>query len=219
MVWVNWRGVARFEDGVAVRMAGSLSDLAERGSSYDALTSLPGRPLFRDRLKHAIALHRNDASKGDGAATQGACTMFAVLLLDLNRFKAVNDTFGHHVGDQLLQLVARRLEACVRAADLVARMSGDEIDVLLESIDLADATDHARQIAAALAVPYRIGAHTVTSGASIGLVANQAGLATTDDYLRAANAAMYQAKSHASSVHVFAEHAGDQEEVEGNRLA
>jgi len=145
--------------------------------------------------------------------------MFAVLLLDLNRFKAVNDTFGHHVGDQLLQLVARRLEACVRAADLVARMSGDEIDVLLESIDLADATDHARQIAAALAVPYRIGAHTVTSGASIGLVANQAGLATTDDYLRAANAAMYQAKSHASSVHVFAEHAGDQEEVEGNRLA
>jgi len=219
MVWVNWRGVARFEDGVAVRMAGSLSDLAERGSSYDALTNLPGRPLFRDRLQHAIALHRNDASRGDGAATQGASTMFAVLLLDLNRFKAVNDTYGHHVGDQLLQQVARRLEACVRAADLVARMSGDEFDVLLESIDLADATDRARQIAAALAVPYRIGTHTVTSGASIGLVASQAGLATTDDYLRAADAAMYQAKSHASGVHVFAEHAGDQEEVEGNRLA
>ena len=61
LVWVNWRGVAEFEDGAAVRMAGSLSDLAERGSSYDALTNLPGRPLFRDRLAHAIALHRNEA--------------------------------------------------------------------------------------------------------------------------------------------------------------
>ena len=213
LVWVNWRGVAQFEDGIAVRMAGSLSDLAERGSSYDALTDLPGRPLFRDRLEHAIALHRNDASNGDGASTQGASTMFAVLLLDLNRFKAVNDTFGHHVGDQLLQQVARRLESCVRTVDLVARMSGDEFNVLLESIDLADATTRARQIAAALAAPYRIGAHTVTGGASIGLVGSQAGLATTDDYLRAADAAMYQAKSHASGVHVFSGNGGEQQEV------
>src|SRR5690606_17902594 len=64
LVWVNWRGVARFEEGVAVRMAGSLSDLAERGGSYDALTNLPGRPLFRDRLDHAIALYRNGPSPG-----------------------------------------------------------------------------------------------------------------------------------------------------------
>jgi len=199
LVWVNWRGVARFEDGVAVRMAGSLSDLAERGSSYDALTSLPGRPLFRDRLAHAIALQRYD----DGLARAGT-TMFAVLLLDLNRFKAVNDTHGHHVGDQLLQQVARRLESCVRTVDLVARMSGDEFNVLLESIDPAEAVERARQIAAALEAPYEIGGHTVRSGASIGLVCSAPGLATIDDYLRAADAAMYQAKSRSMGVCVFA---------------
>ncbi len=203
LVWVNWRGVAQFEDGVAVRMAGSLSDLAERGSSYDALTNLPGRPLFRDRLAHAIALHRNEAAKDDDVLVRGGTTMFAVLLLDLNRFKAVNDTLGHHVGDQLLQQVARRLESCVRTVDLVARMSGDEFNVLLESIDPAEAAARARQIAAALEVPYEIGAHTVTSGASIGLVSSASGLATIDDYLRAADAAMYRAKSQSLGVCVF----------------
>ncbi|TAM62263.1 MAG: diguanylate cyclase [Rhodanobacter sp.] len=203
LVWLNWRGVAQFENGVAVRMAGSLSDLAERGSSYDALTNLPGRPLFRDRLEHAIALHQDGASKRGDASTQGDTTMFAVLLLDLNQFKAVNDTLGHHVGDQLLQQVARRLESCVRAVDLVARMSGDEFNVLLECVDQAGATDRARQIAAALAAPYQIGTHTVTCGASIGVVSSQAGFATTDDYLRAADAAMYQAKSKAWGVCVF----------------
>lgn len=195
LVWLNWRGVAQFEKGMAVRMAGSLSDLAERGSSYDALTNLPGRPLFRDRLEHAIALHHDGASRSGDAPAQADPTMFAVLLLDLDGFKAVNDTLGHHVGDQLLQQVARRLEACVRAVDLVARMSGDEFNVLLESVDPADATDRARQIAAALAAPYQIGAHTVSCPASIGVVVSQAGFATTDDYLRAADTAMYLAKS------------------------
>ena len=203
LVWLNWRGVAHFEDGVAVRMAGSLSDLAERGSSYDTLTNLPGRPLFRDRLEHAIALHQDGAPKRGDAPPPGDNTMFAVLLLDLDRFKAVNDTLGHHVGDQLLQQVARRLESCVRAIDLVARMSGDEFNVLLECVDPAGATDRARQIAAALAAPYRIDTHTVTCGASIGVVSSQAGFATTDDYLRAADAAMYQAKSHRLGVCVF----------------
>ncbi len=203
LVWLNWRGVAQFEDGAAVRMAGSLSDLAERGSSYDALTNLPGRPLFRDRLEHAIALHRDAASKAGDAPTRGDTTMFAVLMMDLDRFKAVNDTLGHHVGDQLLQQVARRLESCVRAVDLVARMSGDEFNVLLEGVDHAGAVDRAGQIAAVLAAPYRIGVHTVTCGASIGVVGSQAGFATTDDYLRAADAAMYRAKSHGSGVCVF----------------
>lgn len=200
LVWVNWRGVAQFENGVAVRMAGSLSDLAERGSSYDALTNLPGRPLFRDRLEHAIALHRK---AGEGAPVAGDPTMFAVLMLDLDRFKLVNDTWGHHVGDQLLQQVARRLESCVRAVDLVARMSGDEFNVLLESVGPADAAERARQIAAALSAPYRIGTHTVLTGASIGLVSSHARLKTSDDYLRAADAAMYEAKSLPSGLSVF----------------
>jgi len=203
LVWVNWRGVAQFENGVAVRMAGSLSDLAERGSSYDALTSLPGRPLFRDRLEHAIALHRTGAGAGDGAPVAGDPTRFAVLMLDLDGFKLVNDTWGHHVGDQLLQQVARRLEGCVRAVDLVARMSGDEFNVLLESVDPADAAERARQIAAALSAPYSIGTHTVRTGASIGLVSSHAQLKTSDDYLRAADAAMYEAKSLPSGLSVY----------------
>ena len=210
LVWVNWRGVAQFEDGTAVRMAGSLSDLAERGGSYDALTNLPGRPLFRDRLEHAIALHRNAPASGQDTLVNDVSTKFAVLLLDLNRFKQVNDTLGHHVGDLLLQQVARRLESCVRAIDLVARMSGDEFNVLLESIDPADAASRAREIAAALAAPYTIGTHIVTSGASIGLVCSHAGLATTDDYLRAADAAMYRAKSEVLGVWVRPEN-GDGE--------
>ncbi|MFK2902540.1 PAS domain-containing protein [Dyella ginsengisoli] len=208
LVWLNWRGVAQFENGVAVRMAGSLSDLAERGSSYDALTNLPGRPLFRDRLEHAIALHHDGASKRGDTPTQGDPTMFAVLVLDLDGFKAVNDTLGHHAGDQLLQQVARRLESCVRAIDLVARMSGDEFNVLLESVDHAGATDRAHQIAAALATPYQIGTHTVSCPASIGVVSSQAGFATTDDYLRAADAAMYRAKSQRLGVCVYSESGG-----------
>ena len=203
LVWVNWRGLAEFENGVAVRMAGSLSDLAERGSSYDALTNLPGRPLFRDRLAQLIALQQNEAVNDDGRPTRGETTMFAVLLLDLNGFKAVNDTYGHHVGDQLLQQVARRLESCVRSVDLVARMSGDEFNVLLESIDPAEASQRAEQIAAALAAPYVVGEHTVISSASIGLVSSASRLATVDDYLRAADAAMYRAKSQSSGVCVF----------------
>ncbi len=203
LVWVNWRGLAEFEDGIAVRMAGSLSDLAERGSSYDALTNLPGRPLFRDRLAQLIALQQSEAANGDGMPTRDSATMFAVLLLDLNRFKMVNDTYGHHVGDQLLQQVARRLESCVQAVDLVARMSGDEFNVLLESIDPAETSQRADQIADALAEPYVIGTHTVISGASIGLASSASRLATVDDYLREADNAMYRAKSQSLGVCVF----------------
>ena len=205
VMWVNWRGVAHIEQGVALRMAGSLSDLAERSSSYDSLTNLPGRPLFRDRLEHAIARRKESAAKNDPAPDHGETTLFAVLLLDLDGFKAVNDTLGHHVGDELLEQVARRLESSVRATDLVARMSGDEFNVLLESADHTRATARAKQIAEALAAPYQIEANTVICGASIGVVCSQAALATTDDYLRAADAAMYHAKSNRLGVYVFAD--------------
>ena len=201
-LWVNWRGVAQFEGDVPVRMAGSLSDLAERGSSYDTLTNLPGRPLFRDRVEHALALHREAQARcGDAPVDRAAC--FAVLLLDLDRFKAVNDAHGHHVGDLLLQAVAQRLESCVRAVDLVARMSGDEFNVLLEDIDHDGAVARADQIARTLAAPYELGPHIVATAASIGLVTSRAALASTDAYLRAADAAMYRAKSAGGGVCVF----------------
>jgi diguanylate cyclase (GGDEF)-like protein/PAS domain S-box-containing protein len=202
-VWVNWRGIAHFENRVAVRMAGSFSDLAERGSSYDILTNLPGRPLFRDRLEYAIAMQLDATQKHSPTTARSETNLFAVLLLDLNHFKSVNDTLGHYAGDELLQHVARRLESSVRSTDLVARMGGDEFIVLLELVNLANATEKAKQIAAALGAPYQLGAHNVKSGASIGVVGSEAGFKTTDDYLRAADAAMYQAKSDGSGVHVF----------------
>jgi diguanylate cyclase (GGDEF)-like protein/PAS domain S-box-containing protein len=202
-VWVNWRGIAHFEHSVAMRMAGSFSDLAERGSSYDTLTNLPGRPLFRDRLDQAIAAKHDTELKNDSTDARNETLMFAVLLLDLNHFKSVNDSLGHHAGDELLQHVARRLESSVRSMDLVARMSGDEFTVLLESVNLVDAIAKAKHIAAALSAPYQLGTHTVLSSSSIGVVGSQAGFATTDDYLRAADTAMYQAKSSGVGVHVF----------------
>ena len=100
--------------------------------------------------------------------------------------------------------MARRLEACVRAVDLVARMSGDEFNVLLESVSPADAEARARQIVSALAAPYDIGALQVVTSASIGLVCSNARLTTSDGYLRAADAAMYEAKSRALAVSVSA---------------
>jgi diguanylate cyclase (GGDEF)-like protein/PAS domain S-box-containing protein len=192
LVWVNWRGLARFENGVAVRVAGSLSDLAERGSSYDALTNLPGRPLFRDRLVHTIALHREKQLSG-----------FAVLLMDLNGFKRINDSFGHLVGDALLQQVARRLEASVHPGDLVARMSGDEFMVLLESVSPEEALMVANRIYSSLAEPYSLEGHTISSGVSVGLVSQQAHFEVIDDYLRAADVAMYQAKTQQVGVCVY----------------
>jgi diguanylate cyclase (GGDEF)-like protein/PAS domain S-box-containing protein len=203
--WVNWRGLAQIENGIAMRIAGSLSDLAERSSFYDSLTNLPGRPLFRDRLEHAIAMALAGPTKNEPAhdPTRTHCdsTMFAVLLLDLNGFKAVNDTLGHQTGDALLQQVARRLEANVRQADLVARTGGDEFVVLLESADLANAAARAHTIASALAVPYEVNGHTVTSGASIGVVSSEAKLVAVDEYLREADAAMYKAKTSGASVY------------------
>jgi diguanylate cyclase (GGDEF)-like protein/PAS domain S-box-containing protein len=190
LLWVNWRGLAHVENGAAVRMAGSLSDLAQRSSSYDALTNLPGRPLFRDRLAHAISM------RSEGAR-------FAVLLLDLNGFKAVNDSLGHHEGDALLQRVARRLEANVRQADLVARLGGDEFVVLLESVDLAQATQRANHLAQALSEPYPLDENVVRCSASIGVVASDLPSSSVDDFLRAADNAMYRAKRAGHPTAVF----------------
>jgi diguanylate cyclase (GGDEF)-like protein/PAS domain S-box-containing protein len=201
--WVNWRGLAHFENGIAVRVAGSFTDLAERGSSYDPLTNLPGRPLFHDRLEHAITTHTSNSAIQNSAELVSNKTTFAVLLLDLNGFKSVNDSLGHHAGDQLLQQVARRLEASVRQADFVARMSGDEFIVLLESVDPDDAAKRADFIHRALSKPYQIEDDIVNCSASIGVVGSQTQLASADDYLRAADAAMYRAKTHHLGVSVF----------------
>jgi diguanylate cyclase (GGDEF)-like protein/PAS domain S-box-containing protein len=203
LLWVNWRGLAHIENGRAVRIAGSLTDLAERGSSYDPLTNLPGRPLFRYRLEHAIALHADSVWAEQNQQLDADKTPFAVLLLDLNGFKAVNDSLGHHAGDQLLQQLARRLEASVRRADFIARMSGDEFVVLLESVDPAHAYERAKVISEVLAKPYQLGNDSVTCSASIGVISSRTNLTMADDYLRAADMAMYRAKSQNLGVSIY----------------
>jgi diguanylate cyclase (GGDEF)-like protein len=154
---------------------------------HDPLTSLPNRRLLTERLEHALA--RSTRAAGEPA----------VLLVDLNGFKAVNDTHGHEIGDQVLLAVAERLPARVRAGDTVARLGGDEFVVLLEDIsDPGQPHRLADRLQAAIAQPINTAAGPITITASIGMRL----AAPTDDVaalLRAADHAMYRAKVAAGS--------------------
>ena len=151
---------------------------------HDPLTDLPNRLLFMDRLRHVIEHARRH--KG---------YMYAVLFLDLDRFKVVNDSLGHNVGDQLLIESARRLTACLRSEDTVARFGGDEFVILLEGIqDASDAIQIAERIQNDLALPYDLGNHKVIIFVSTGIVLGEAGYEQPDDVLRDADIAMYRAK-------------------------
>lgn len=152
---------------------------------HDALTGLPNRSLFTERLRHAMrraARHPED--------------LFAVLFLDLDRFKDVNDNLGHFVGDELLRAVARRLEACIRPEDTVARLSGDEFAILLESItETSDAGRVAERIEEALSFPINLAGADVTTSASMGIVTSTMAHDQPEQLLRSADMAMYRAKA------------------------
>lgn len=152
---------------------------------HDALTGLPNRTLFMKRL--ADATHR---------ARRGQDSLFAVLFLDVDGFKLVNDSMGHHVGDEMLVSIARRLEGCVRGGDIVARLGGDEFAILLERIvDVRDAAMVAERVQEALQVPLSIGGYEHATSASIG-VALSTGASEQPEYvLRSADIAMYRAKN------------------------
>jgi len=152
---------------------------------HDALTGLPNRSLFTERLRHAMrraARHPDD--------------LFAVLFLDLDRFKDVNDNLGHFAGDELLRAVARRLEACIRPEDTVARLSGDEFAILLESItDASDAGRVAERIEEALSFPINLAGAEVVTSASMGIVTSSMAHDQPEQLLRSADMAMYRAKA------------------------
>lgn len=154
-------------------------------SVHDPLTGLPNRTLFMRRL--ADATHR---------ARRGQDGIFAVLFLDVDGFKLVNDSMGHHVGDEMLVTIARRLEQCVRGGDIVARLGGDEFAILLERIvDVRDAAMVAERVQDALHVPLMIGGYEHATSASIG-VALSSGASEQPEYvLRSADIAMYRAKN------------------------
>jgi diguanylate cyclase (GGDEF)-like protein/PAS domain S-box-containing protein len=159
---------------------------------HDALTGLPNRALFMDHVKMAIQRSRRSGDR-----------LFAALFLDLDRFKIINDSLGHMVGDQLLVGIAHRLEACLRPGDTVARLGGDEFTILLEDLASADdATDVARRVQEAVTQPFNIVGHEVFTTASIGIALSNTGYERAEDLLRDADTAMYRAKMEGKKRHV-----------------
>jgi diguanylate cyclase (GGDEF)-like protein len=159
---------------------------------HDALTKLPNRAMFSDRLSYAIRhLKRHPNQR------------FAVLFIDLDRFKMINDTLGHHAGDIFLVEIANRLRACVRDNDILARLGGDEFVILLDSLKSDDVEEVASRIISSIEKPYTIENNTLYSNASIGIALCNRHYKNSDEILRDADAAMYQAKSLGRGRYVF----------------
>ncbi|MFA5242293.1 MAG: diguanylate cyclase [Sulfuricella sp.] len=171
-----------------------LKDKLESMAHYDALTGLPNRALFFDRLGQAIT--QSKRSQGQ----------FALMFVDLDGFKAVNDTFGHDTGDALLKAVSEHLLECVRESDTVARMGGDEFTIILRAIrGQEDAAHVAEKILATLSHPYHLLGHECRIGASLGIVLYPRHGKNAEDLLSQADNAMYAVKKAGKNAYRFAE--------------
>jgi diguanylate cyclase (GGDEF)-like protein len=178
-------------DGTLLRMFGTCHDVTERKllqaeiehlAFHDPLTGLANRKLFLDRLGHALGVQDRSGRR---------C---AVLFIDLDDFKQINDTFGHNAGDELLCEVARRLERAVRDADTIARLGGDEFALLWEDVDVETVTRIAERIEAELRPPIELQGETVTIRSSIGIAVAEP-RTSAEAILRDADAAMYTVKT------------------------
>ena len=160
---------------------------------HDALTKLPNRAMFSDRLSYALShLKRHPEHR------------FAVLFIDLDRFKMINDTLGHHAGDEFLIEIAARLTDCVRDNDILARLGGDEFVILLDALQSQDDVEEvASRIISAIEKPFDLDGHTLYSNASIGIALCSDHYQDANEILRDADAAMYQAKSMGRGRYVF----------------
>lgn len=151
---------------------------------HDPLTGLPNRGFLRDRLDRVLALMQREPGR--------RC---ALLYLDVDRFKVINDSLGHLAGDAFLKEIASRLQHCVREPDVVARLSGDEFAILLEDVEVPDAVTHvAERIMQALCMPLRIAGRELEPSASMGIACGDAGYRSADALLRDADIALYRAK-------------------------
>ncbi|SMH60563.1 sensor domain-containing protein [Azospirillum agricola] len=193
--WMLVRGLAvRNEQGSAVRIAGSMTDITARKKAeqqllfdafHDPMTGLPNRTLMLDRIGQAL-----DRNKRTGAR------QFATILIDLDRFKSINDALGTATGDRLLRIIAKRLDNSRRIGDTLARLSADEFAILLDDIDDAgDALGAAERMAQAISRPVNLDGHDIVLTASIGIALSATGYEKPEDMLRDASLAMYRAKS------------------------
>ena len=200
--WIQDRGfLLPGRDGAPTRIAGIAVDITDRKASeeqlaelayFDPLTRLPNRTLFYDRLAQSLALARRNN------------WILAVLFVDLDHFKRVNDTAGHHTGDELLKEIARRLSTCIRSEDTVARLSGDEFGIVLSKVSTAgDATRVAEKVMTKLSTGVSIGKQEFSVTASIGIAVYPDD--GTDDHalMKHADAAMYTAKQDGRSTYRF----------------
>jgi diguanylate cyclase (GGDEF)-like protein/PAS domain S-box-containing protein len=187
----------RSESGAVTHYVGSHIDITERKLSeekiqnlafYDPLTNLPNRRLLVDRLQHALATSARNTKSG------------ALLFIDLDNFKVLNDTIGHAIGDLLLQQVAHRLTSCIRECDTVARLGGDEFVVMLEDLSeqplesAAQTESIGEKILTTLRQPYRLGTHECRSSSSVGATLFRGHQQPLEELLKQADIAMYQAK-------------------------
>jgi diguanylate cyclase (GGDEF)-like protein/PAS domain S-box-containing protein len=200
-LWVLTRGVAmRDDEGTAYRMAGSLTDITSRKKAearllhdafHDKLTGLPNRALCMDRLAHTITRTRRSLSR-----------RFAVLFLDLDRFKLINDSLGHSFGDKLLRSFTTRVRALLRPSDTFARLGGDEFCILLEDVQtLQDAEVVAARILKSVEDPFIIQGQHIFSSVSIGIVESHPRYQQPEEMLRDADLAMYRAKNMGKARH------------------
>lgn len=200
-VWMHCQARAERQGGVVRHISGlqrdisaerEASDLIEQLAHYDGLTGLPNRFLFRKRAQTAV----EDAAKHS--------LPLALLFVDLDRFKNVNDSLGHAAGDQLLYEVAGRLRGCVRGSDLIGRHGGDEFMVLLREIRRdEDAAIVARKIIDALETPMSISGTELRVGCSIGIALLDRQTSDLDALMRASDAAMYAAKESGGNAFVY----------------
>jgi diguanylate cyclase (GGDEF)-like protein/PAS domain S-box-containing protein len=226
LMWADRGCAIRDDAGRAVRMVGAVADVTARKeaeqrlrheSLHDALTGLPNRVLFCERVEQCIRRARR---------TPGY--QFAVLFLDLDRFKVINDSLGHAAGDRLLVSVADRLRTCLRGVDAVARdasvesvarLGGDEFTVLLDELrGPEDAVRVAERIQAELAKPIDFEGHDIVSSASIGVTHGGPAYETAKDLLRDADAAMYRAKNAGRARHAVFDATMHEAAVERLRL-
>jgi diguanylate cyclase (GGDEF)-like protein len=172
-----------------------LVDAAQRGALYDPTTGLPNRELLTDRIAHALSAARLDVDSQVG-----------VILLDLDRFKVINESVGHNVGDRLLVAVGQRLVACLRPGDTVARFGGDEFGILLDEVGSEDeARAVAERIGSELRAPFPMSGREWFISASIGISLGRPGRATPEEMLREAEIAMVRAKADPANRHALFE--------------